>query len=118
MRILVVDDEYVIVKRMGRQLQKAGYHTVCLQDSQRAIEFFNQNHDHLDLAILDIDMPGTTGIEMAHKISGMRPTFPVILITGILDDTRAKTGQNIKRILCKPVPREDLLDAVRQSLYV
>ena len=118
MRILVVDDEYCIVKRIGRQLQKAGYHSVCLHDSEIAVKFFDQNRNALDLAILDVDMPGITGIEMAHKICETKPTLPVILITSVLNGTEVEIGNNVKKVLRKPVPREDLLDAVRQSLFL
>ena len=118
MRILVVDDEYCIVKTIGRQLQKAGYHSVCLHDPEIAIRFFDQNHDALDLVILDADMPGITGIDMAHKMCETKPTLPVILITSVLNSTGVEIGNNIKTVLRKPVPREDLLDAVRQSLFL
>lgn len=117
MYILVVDDERSIVKMIGRQLQKAGYGSVCLDDPEQAIKFFMGNYRALDLAILDVHMPGMTGIKMAEKIFEIEPTFPVILITSALNGIEIETDNNVKSVLKKPIPREELLDTVRKSLY-
>jgi DNA-binding response OmpR family regulator len=117
MHILVVDDEDAVVKMIGRQLQKAGYNSVCLHDPEIAITFFNQNHDALDLAIIDINMPGVTGLQMAEDMRKIEPTLPIILITGVSNDTQVTVGNNIKDVLHKPIPRDELLDTVRRSLY-
>lgn len=117
MRILVVDDEHLIVKVIGRQLQKAGYHPVCLYDSRQAIELFKRNPD-FDLAILDICMPVITGIEMADEIRKIKPILPIILMTGMLENVTVEDASNIKNVLYKPIPRDRLLDTVRKSLYL
>jgi FixJ family two-component response regulator len=114
---LVVDDEYPVMKAMGRQLQKAGYTSVCLQDPEQAMKYFIQNQADLDLAIVDVKMPTMTGIQIAEEMCKIKPTFPVILITGAFEDIELDDANNVKTVLYKPILREDLLDTVRKSRY-
>jgi DNA-binding NtrC family response regulator len=95
--ILVVDDEPGIEKLMGIQLQMGGYECVSFHDPRKAMEFVVGNHDLLDLVILDMHMPGTTGLEMANEIFKIESALPVILITGIV-------GGQLTALTCSQLP--------------
>ena len=116
--ILAVDDEPRIEEIMGIQLQKGGYEYVSFHDPREAMEFVVGNHDLLDLAILDIKMPVMTGIEMANEIFKIESALPVILITGGSEDIEVRHTNNVKTLLHKPITKTELLDAVRESLYL
>jgi len=112
--VMVVDDEREIEKMIGRQLQKGGYDHVSFHDPEQAMEFFTENHNRLDLAILDVKMPLLTGIEMAYLMFKIKSTVPIILITGFSEDIQEEIGDNIKKVLRKPVPSKQLIDSVRE----
>ena len=114
--VMVVDDEREIENMLGRQLQRGGYDHVSFHDPRKAIEFFADNHDHLDLAILDVKMPVLTGIEMAHLMFNIGPSVPIILITGFSEDIEEEIGDNIKKVLRKPVPSKQLIDSVKEYI--
>ena len=114
--VMVVDDEREIENMLGRQLQRGGYDHVSFHDPRKALEFFTENHNRLDLAILDVKMPVLTGIQMAHLMFKIESAVPIILITGFSEDIEEEIGHNIKKVLRKPVPSKQVIDSVREYL--
>ena len=89
---------------------------MSFHDPEKAMEFFAENHDHLDLAILNVKMPVLTGIEMAHEMFEIESAIPIILITGVSEDIQEEIGDNIKKVLRKPVPSKELISSLREYL--
>jgi FixJ family two-component response regulator len=116
--VMVVDDERQIEKMIGRQLQRGGYENVSFHDPRKAMEFFRENHNRLDLAVLDVKMPVMSGLEMAYEMFKIESTLPIILITGASEDIQEEIGDNIKKVLRKPVPSKELIDSVREYLDI
>jgi DNA-binding NtrC family response regulator len=115
--ILVVDDEHMIEEMMEMQLQRAGYKHASFNDPKQAMEFFVKNHEDLDLAILDLTMPKMTGTDMAKEMCKIEPNLPIILITGTVEGKGIEVTANIQKILYKPIPRDELIDAVSKYLH-
>jgi CheY-like chemotaxis protein len=55
--ILVVDKDSLIEEMMEAQVERAGYKHVSFNDPKQAMEFFMENHEDLDLAVLGFNMP-------------------------------------------------------------
>jgi len=78
-RILVADDEESIRWVLSKALSKKGYQIDLAESGSEAQSLFNQNS--YDLAILDIKMPGVTGLELLRNFREERPETLVIIMT-------------------------------------
>ncbi|AEB09440.1 response regulator [Desulfobacca acetoxidans] len=78
-RILVVDDEEPIRSYLKEELTEAGYEVLVAASAPEALKIIE--HQDLNLVILDIRMPGMTGVEALPRILGLKEHLPVILNT-------------------------------------
>lgn len=117
-RILVVDDETMIVNGLKERLQGLGYVVEGIADPLKALEMFSKAPQRFDLLIADMTMPGMTGEALTTKVKQIRADFPVILCTGFserIDDKKPEEIGAAKRLF-KPVDREELACSVREVL--
>ncbi len=117
-RILLVDDEDIIVQMEKQMLEWLGYHVTARTSSVEALEAFLAQPDMFDLVITDMTMPNMTGEQLAGEIMKLRLDIPVILCTGfseMMSEERAKS-QGIKGFLMKPVVMKDLSNMIRKVL--
>ncbi len=115
--ILIVDDSEEMVMRLSEDiLSKAGYHVTWELDSESALSKIGAEQP--ELVLLDLDMPGKTGLDVLQdmKTGGYRPL--VILMTGSGSEQAAieafRLGAN--EYLLKPFTTEELLKSIRQTL--
>lgn len=83
MRILVVDDEAIIVKGIRFNLENDGYEVLTGSNGKDAVEIVRQND--VDLVILDLMMPQMDGLEACRTIRGFSDV-PIIMLTAKADD--------------------------------
>ncbi len=117
-KILLIDDEEIILASLKRALNISGYRVVAVKDSMEALRMFGTHPSEFDLVITDLTMPKMTGIELAGKVLGIRPDIPVILSTGfndVIDDREAKS-HGIRELLLKPAGAGELKATVRRAL--
>jgi len=79
--ILCVDDEETPRTLRKLILQKQGYQVVTAASGAEALELLNSKN--FTLVLSDQMMPGMTGTELTKFVKAMRPTMPVILISGV-----------------------------------
>lgn len=80
MKILVVDDEQLARARVIRMLTTLGYKDILeAQNADEAIEKVRENE--LDLVLLDINMPGVSGIELGHELKYLKNSIGIIFQT-------------------------------------
>jgi len=84
--ILVVDDNELNRDLLSRRLSKQGFHTPLANDAFEALEWLDENH--CDLILLDIMMPGMSGIEMLEKVRQTRNASELPVIMATAKDTR------------------------------
>ena len=89
MRILVVDDEKIIVKGIKFNLENEGYDVETAYNGEEALEIIR--NVHLDLVILDLMMPKLDGLETCRRIREFS-TVPVIMLTAKSEDTDMLLG--------------------------
>jgi CheY-like chemotaxis protein len=117
-RILVVDDENMLATLEKMLLESLGYVVEAFFDSKEALRAFKERPDDFDLIVTDMTMPGMTGEELSEEIYKIRPDIPIILCTGfseLIDQEKAKQ-LGINKFLTKPVSKEELAKAIRESL--
>jgi response regulator NasT len=111
MRILIADDEPIIRLGLKAMLQELGHEVLTAMDGREALQMVR--HHRPDLAILDIKMPYTDGLQAARTLARSQP-LPVILLTAYseqdLIDRAADAG--IHGYLVKPVGAPDLAAAI------
>jgi len=117
-RILLVDDEEMLVQVGSEMLASLGYEVVGKTSSPEALELFLRHPDTFDLVLTDMTMPGMTGKELAGKILATRPRMPVVLCTGFSDFISEQQIESlgIRAFVPKPYTLETLGQAVRSAL--
>jgi two-component system, sensor histidine kinase and response regulator len=88
-RVLVVDDDMVICRQMAAGLASAGYQVVTAHDGQQALDQAQETPP--DLAIVDLEMPGTNGLDVIRRLKQLfGPAVHIIVMTGHDDDASHK----------------------------
>jgi DNA-binding NtrC family response regulator len=121
-KIIVVDDEKDILDIIQKYLQKWDFAVDAYYDSVMAFKNFKAKPESYSLLLTDIRMPGMSGIELAHKIIGIRPDIKVVLITAFESEGMPSLIVNgaivVRRdeIIRKPFRLSDICDAVKKKL--
>jgi len=116
--ILVIDDEQVFLDTIKRGLVSCGFRNVHLEsDPDKAATLFG-NGESFDLALIDLNMPGTSGIELLKQIKDRSPSTECLMVTATNEARVAvdclKNGAY--DYLVKPVSRDDLVLAVSRAM--
>jgi len=117
-RILVIDDEEVLLKLTERILKSLGYKVTSECDSIKALEIIRAKPDQFDLVITDQSMPNMSGTEFVAEVLKIRPGLPVILCTGFstkVSEANARE-KGISKYLKKPFNKKTLSKAVREAM--
>lgn len=107
-RILIADDEHLVVEGLTRNLSDLNYEVAAsCKNGEEAVECCRR--DRPDLVLLDIQMPKMNGLEAAKVIYG-EMGVPVIIISAFSDSEYLRTGADVGVFgyLLKPVTRDDL----------
>lgn len=114
-KILVVDDDDALREMVGLVLSGAGYDPVFAADGLSAIEVFTESHP--DLVLLDIMLPGQSGIEVCSQIRAQSGT-PIIMLTakGDTDDVVRGLEAGADDYVVKPHNGAELLARIKARL--
>ncbi|HEX2670221.1 MAG TPA: response regulator [Polyangiaceae bacterium] len=118
--VLVVDDDALIRRALSRFLALAGYEVVCASNGVDALELAKQRG--FDAVLSDIQMPSMDGVELLRRLSAHVPDVPVVLTSGVYDEsTRDRLlSCGAVEFLPKPVAAEEIVRvvnfAIRRSL--
>jgi PAS domain S-box-containing protein len=117
-RILLVDDQDIIVQIEKQMLERLGYRVTARTSSIDALEAFRMDPDKFDLVITDLTMPNMTGDKLAMELIKIRSEIPVILCTGFSEMMSKEKAESlgIKGFLMKPVVLKDLSGMIRKVL--
>jgi len=115
--VFVVDDDASVRKALTRLLASAGY---AVETFATAREFLECGHyrDTPGCVVLDISMPGLSGLDLQQELKAITPPLPIIFITGhgdIPTSVRAMKDGAVD-FLTKPFDERDLLSVVAQAI--
>ena len=80
-KVLVVDDDPLILKLVKEQLLTFGYQPILASSGEEALEIAKKNTS-IDLLLTDILMPGITGIDLAKQFSTLYPQVKILFMSG------------------------------------
>jgi len=110
--VAVVDDEESIRKSLRRLFMAVDLDAVVYASGQEFLDSLRGRQP--DCLVLDLQMPGLTGLEVQRALAGARVRFPTIIITAHDEpETRVRClAAGVAAYLCKPLHDEMLLDAI------
>jgi CheY-like chemotaxis protein len=110
--VLIVDDDALVATGTAAMLEDLG-HTVLEAGSAAEALAMLENGRSVDLVITDHAMPEMTGVELARRLSQIRPGLRVILATGYADLPPTNAPIDLPR-LSKPFLQADLARMIAQ----
>jgi CheY-like chemotaxis protein len=117
-KILVVDDEEQVVCLFAEFLNKTGFDTSVAFGGAKAIDIINTDPT-IDLVILDVRMPGVSGIDVVRALKKTKRNIPVIIISGnigIQGELEQLKELGCTDIFCKPVDLFMLLECINKKI--
>ncbi len=112
----IVDDDPALLKALGRLLRSQKLRTTSYASAEAFLADF-ENVD-LDCIILDVSMPGMSGLALQEQIHARRPRLPLLFLTG--QGTIPMSVQAVKAgavdFLTKPVDQAELMTALERAL--
>jgi DNA-binding response OmpR family regulator len=117
-KILVVDDEAILVEAIAYNLEQAGYRVVTAADGSSALDAARSEIP--DLIILDVMLPGMDGLEVCRQLrrESATATTPIVMLTAKSDEIDKVVGLEVGAddYVTKPFARRELLARVRALL--
>ncbi|KAB2887927.1 MAG: response regulator [Desulfobulbaceae bacterium] len=114
--LLLVDDEQVFLDIMAQRLKKRGFSVITAEDGEAALRHLQTGA--VDVVVLDVAMPGMSGIETLQAIKKRHPLIEVVMLTGQATVATAVEAirQGAFNYLKKPCEIDDLLAQINNAL--
>ena len=113
-RVLIVDDEPVIVQVISRQLRGKGCVVRSAGNAEDAILLARENH--FDLILLDINLPGASGFSVINTLKSISDAI-ILIMTGHADEEIRKDAilLGAAELIAKPFEHQQLMSMIRDS---
>ena len=110
-RLLIIDDDQSFREALAESVRDFGHDVVEASGAQEAFKLIKE----VDAAFLDLNMPGTSGIEFLREA---KPLTPVIVLTAFADSSNTIEAIRLGAFdhLTKPIGRADLLQVLTEAL--
>jgi CheY-like chemotaxis protein len=117
-RVLLVDDEDLILQTIGSALAALGLEVLTAKDGAEALERFRESDPRPDLVLMDLTMPRMDGREAFHAMHALDPSVPVVLSSGYTeaDSLQTMSGQGPAGFIQKPYQIKELRLLVQRVL--
>jgi CheY-like chemotaxis protein len=115
LRILVVDNDPLVLNSMRTVLEFDGHAVAGANGGQAGLDLFSaalSGGEPFTLVITDLSMPGMDGIQLAKAVKDLSPTTPVIVVTGW--GAKSLDNANIDYVLGKPLRIQELRAALEK----
>lgn len=84
LRVLVVDDEPVLLESICRGLFLYEYESICAAGFHHAVDLIKRGEEEpIDMMLTDLTMPGRSGLNLIEEVRSLRPDLPIVVITGL-----------------------------------
>ena len=113
--ILIVDDDKILTEFLGELLARAGYDTMLAHSADQALALISEREP--DLALLDIHMPGMSGLDLAKQLN-RNTAVPFMFLSGRGDADAGKQAAAYGAVgfVVKPVDEQHLMPAFEAGL--
>lgn len=108
-RVLVVDDDKLMVKTLSAILQLQGWEVEAAYDGRAAVDAVEARP--FDVVLMDVKMPGLNGVESFKAMKAVRPGVKVVLMTAFAAESQIAEAEDegVLRVMSKPVDVRSLL---------
>lgn len=118
-KILVVDDDDLVLQLLNKALRQAGYQVFSTPDPLQALRWLDETS--FDAAILDIKLPRISGLKLLERIKALDETIQVVILTGAeeerFENALAALRLGAHDFLLKPMRNiQDLLASVERAI--
>ena len=113
-KILLADDDEAVLAALNGVLESEGYEVILAKDGREALEHFHAGH--IDIALLDLNMPVKGGWETFERLPTIHPLLPVIVITARPDQYPLAVAAGVGALMEKPLDLPLLLQAIEDLL--
>ena len=114
--ILIVDDEPIVRESIRDWLKDAGYQVVTAASGEEALELVEQQD--FGVMVVDIRLPGKTGISVLKEVKALKPEIKSIVITAYSTADLAAEAAKLGAVdfLIKPIAPDELERVIRETL--
>jgi len=114
--ILIVDDEAIVRESLRDWLQDAGYQVATAETGEQALEMLEKQD--FGVLVLDVRLPGKTGIRVLKEVKAKQPAIKSIIITAYPYAEAAAEAMKLGAVdyLIKPFVPDDLERLIREAL--
>jgi DNA-binding NtrC family response regulator len=114
--VLVVDDEPIVRESIRDWLKNAGFEVVTAETGEEALEIVGRQD--ISVMILDVRLPGKTGIRVLKEAKALKPQIKTIMISAYPSVELAVEATKLGAVdyLIKPVAPDDLERLIRETL--
>ncbi|MFN8599708.1 MAG: PAS domain S-box protein [Candidatus Binatia bacterium] len=117
-QILFIDDEAPLVELATRMLGRIGFRVTAFTSAAEAIEAFRQDPRRFDVVVTDMNMPGTSGLQVAHDLLELRPDVAILLSSGHVTEALVQRARaaGIREVLYKPGTMSEFGEAISNAI--
>ena len=87
-KILLVEDEIEILDAITEFLEREGYAVIRAVEGEEALR--RVENERPDLVLLDVGLPGLSGLDVLRRLRDDHPRVPVVMLTGLNDEAQAR----------------------------
>jgi two-component system OmpR family response regulator len=115
--VLIADDEGYVRALIGAVLRRAGMRVWLAAGGDEAVAILREHGGAIDVALLDVQMPGVGGPEALRRMRELRPGLPCVFMTGDAGphDQQGLLALAGRRVLYKPFAVDEVVSAVREA---
>jgi CheY-like chemotaxis protein len=117
MRILCIDDDDTLLFMIGRLLEKRGHAVVTAESGEEGLDTLRGNPSAQDLVLVDFNMPGLSGLDVAREALAIRPDLRVVIASGFITDALRQDAQalGVAEVIFKPDTVTEYCEAVEKA---
>ena len=115
-RIVIIEDETILAKSIARSLMKIGHECLLAETAEEGLKLIGEKRP--DLVLLDMKLPGMTGLEALHQIKAVDPDILVIIITAhsTVETAVEAMKSGAYDYLQKPLDKDELILIIDRAL--
>ena len=115
--ILIVDDDISLCTLLSEELKEVGYTTEFVTRAEAAIDFLD-NHNEVDILLLDLKLPGNDGFYILRKLNESEHKPKIIVLTAYADVKSAMDSSRLGAdgFIGKPYDLDELIITIRSVL--
>jgi signal transduction histidine kinase/CheY-like chemotaxis protein len=115
---LLAEDEPVVRRLAGELLRRQGFRVVEAADGEEALKAFEPSPHDFSIVVTDVMMPVLGGRELAERLRRVRPSLPILFMSGYTDDTAVRNGVMDQQVffLQKPFSPARFMAKVRETM--